>query len=87
MINYICKCCNYSTDNKYNFMRKNGILVNLHYIPVYRQPFYESLGFKVGYCPEAEEYYKQTLSIPIYPKLHDDQIDEVIFTLRKSLNS
>jgi UDP-4-amino-4,6-dideoxy-N-acetyl-beta-L-altrosamine transaminase len=55
-----------------------GIGVNLHYIPVYRQPYYEQLGFKSGYCPEAEKYYAETISIPMYPTLSEVQQDKVI---------
>ena len=60
-----------------------GILVNLHYIPVYRQPFYEKMGFKAGYCPEAESYHRDALSIPMYPTLSTKEQDRVIETLKK----
>ena len=60
-----------------------GILVNLHYIPVYRQPFYEKMGFKAGYCPEAESYHRDALSIPMYPTLSTEEQDRVIDTLKK----
>jgi len=60
-----------------------GIMVNLHYIPVYRQPFYKKFGFQQGYCEESEQYFKEALSIPIHPGLsHDDQ-SHVIETLRE----
>lgn len=62
-----------------------GILVNLHYIPVYRQPYYEKMGFRAGYCPAAEEYYSDVLSIPMYPALTVDQQDRVIETLKECL--
>tara|TARA_B000000475_G_C15992617_1_gene445685 strand:+ start:767 stop:1927 length:1161 start_codon:yes stop_codon:yes gene_type:complete len=52
--------------------------VNLHYIPVYRQPYYEAMGFKAGYCQEAEKYHKETLSIPIYPTLRGSDQKKVI---------
>lgn len=58
-----------------------GILVNLLYIPVYLQPFYEALGFKRGYCPEAESYFKETISIPMYPSLTIEQQNRVIDTI------
>jgi len=58
-----------------------GILVNLLYIPVYLQPFYEALGFKRGYCPEAESYFKETISIPMYPGLTIEQQNRVIDTI------
>jgi len=59
-------------------MQSFGINVNLHYIPVYRQPFYERLGFKKGYCPEAEKYHEDVLSIPMYPSLKDIEQTKVI---------
>jgi UDP-4-amino-4,6-dideoxy-N-acetyl-beta-L-altrosamine transaminase len=45
------------------------IHINHHYIPVYRHPYFESLGFRAGYCPEAEEYFRQTISLPMFPAL------------------
>tara|TARA_B100000945_G_scaffold100338_1_gene78815 strand:+ start:11 stop:1174 length:1164 start_codon:yes stop_codon:yes gene_type:complete len=60
-----------------------GILVNLHYIPVYRQPFYEKMGFKKGYCPESEKYHEEALSIPMYPTLTESEQDIVIKTLKQ----
>ncbi len=66
----------------YETLHAAGILVNLHYIPVYRQPYYANLGFEVGYCPEAEHYYAEAISIPIYPGLTDAQQDQVVIALR-----
>lgn len=65
----------------YDVLQATGINVNLHYIPVYRQPYYEAMGFKAGYCPEAEAYFKQALSIPMYPTLTDAEQDYVIKVL------
>lgn len=62
-------------------MRLNGIDINLHYIPVYLQPYYQALGFKRGYCPEAEAYFKETMSIPMYPTLTGKNLEKVIKTL------
>jgi UDP-4-amino-4,6-dideoxy-N-acetyl-beta-L-altrosamine transaminase len=67
----------------YEALRAAGILVNLHYIPVYRQPYYEQMGFAAGYCPEAEQYYAQAISIPLYPGLTIEQQDYVVRTLRE----
>jgi UDP-4-amino-4,6-dideoxy-N-acetyl-beta-L-altrosamine transaminase len=64
-------------------LRATGIGVNLHYIPVHRQPFYEKLGFKAGYCPEAEQYYAEAISLPMYPGLTKAQQDTVIDALRQ----
>jgi UDP-4-amino-4,6-dideoxy-N-acetyl-beta-L-altrosamine transaminase len=60
-----------------------GIMVNFHYIPVYRQPFYEKMGFKKNYCPESERYHEQALSIPMYPTLTKEEQNRVISTLKK----
>lgn len=62
----------------YEGLKAAGINVNLHYIPVYRQPYYEALGFKTGYCPEAEKYHQQAISIPLHPSLNDGEQKEVI---------
>lgn len=69
----------------YTALHAAGIGVNVHYIPVYRQPYYEQMGFNVGYCPEAEQYYSEVISIPMYPGLTSDQQDFVIQTLRVAL--
>ena len=71
----------------YNELREHGVLVNLHYIPIYLQPYYEQLGFKEGYCPEAEEYYNRVISIPIYTKLLDEEQDHVVESIQKVLHS
>jgi len=49
---------------------------------VYRQPYYEDMGFKAGYCPEAERYYAEAISLPMYPNLTEAQQDKVIESLR-----
>ena len=64
---------------------KNGVLVNLHYIPVYRQPFYKKLGFNIGYCEEAEKYFQQAISIPIHPGLTAYEQSYTIETTEKIL--
>lgn len=61
--------------------RSAGILVNLHYIPVYRHPFYEKMGFNPIDFPEAEKYYSEAISIPMYPGLTESEIQEVVLRL------
>ena len=61
----------------FEYLRNNNIGVNIHYIPVYLQPYYEKLGFKKGYCPNAESYYQSAISLPMYPDLTDGQIEHV----------
>ncbi|WP_449358179.1 UDP-4-amino-4,6-dideoxy-N-acetyl-beta-L-altrosamine transaminase [Alishewanella longhuensis] len=52
-----------------HFLRQHGIVGHLHYIPIYLQPYYQQLGFKAGYCPQAELYYQQAVTIPLFPGL------------------
>jgi len=59
-------------------MRNSGIGVNLHYIPVYRQPYYEKLGFLRENFPEAEAYYSEAITLPIFPDLTEVHQDEVV---------
>lgn len=69
----------------FDALRSAGIGVNLHYIPVHTQPYYERLGFRRGDFPEAERYYTQALSLPMYPTLTEQQQDDVIATLETVL--
>lgn len=69
----------------YDDLRAAGVHVNLHYIPVYCQPYYAQMGFVRGYCPQAEQYYSEAISIPIYPGLTLDQQDYVVTVLRKTM--
>lgn len=66
-------------------LRAAGIGVNLHYIPVHRQPYYARLGFKAGDFPIAEAYYQEAMSLPIYPRLTEEQQDRVIRELSNIL--
>lgn len=66
-------------------LREKEIMVNLHYIPVHTQPYYQQMGFKPGQFPEAERYYSEAISIPLYPTMTEGQQDEVIAALRAVL--
>jgi UDP-4-amino-4,6-dideoxy-N-acetyl-beta-L-altrosamine transaminase len=63
-------------------LRQAGIGVNLHYIPVHTQPYYQNLGFKWGDFPQAEEYYQEAISLPIYYGLSDENQERVIAVIR-----
>lgn len=67
----------------FDALRAANIGVNVHYIPVYWQPYYRQLGFTPGLCPNAEAYYEQAISIPIYASLTDEQQQQVAETLHK----
>ena len=67
-------------------LRKDNILVNLHYMPVYLHPYYKNnLGFKSGHCPEAEKYYSEAISIPMFPSLSNEDQLVVVNALKKYL--
>lgn len=66
-------------------LRASGIGVNVHYIPVHTQPYFRTLGFNAGDFPEAEKYYKNAISLPMFPELSEKDQDYVIDTLRDIL--
>lgn len=66
-------------------LRELGIGVNLHYIPVHTQPYYQRMGFKVGDFPEAERYYAEAISLPMFQTMSENQQDVVVAALRKAL--
>ncbi|MAR96052.1 MAG: UDP-4-amino-4,6-dideoxy-N-acetyl-beta-L-altrosamine transaminase [Candidatus Marinimicrobia bacterium] len=66
-------------------LRNKGIGVNLHYMPIYLQPYYKRIGFKQGYCKNAESYASRAISLPIYPKLTRKDQEFVIQSLRDVL--
>ena len=66
-------------------LRQNGIGVNLHYIPVHLQPYYQNMGFKQGDYPNAENYYSQAISIPMFQGLTFEMQDQVVEVLKKVL--
>lgn len=63
-------------------MRELGINLNLHYIPVHTQPYYQELGFKKGDFPVSEQYYKEVFTLPLYYSLTDKQQDYIVESLR-----
>ena len=68
-------------------LRATGIGVNLHYIPVYRQPYYGRMGFNPLHFPESEGYYAEAISIPMYSGITEDQQDQVVVALRKAIET
>lgn len=81
-LNEICK----THRVVFEAMRAVGIGVNLHYIPVHRQPYYERLGFKLGNYPEAEQYYAEAISLPMYPRLTRNEQDSVFLALQMAIS-
>lgn len=79
--------CRKTQKQVYDALLDAGIGINLHYIPVYRHPFYEKQGFKKGYCPEAELYYKETITLPLHPSLNKKDQDFIIAQICENLKS
>lgn len=71
--------------NIFNSLRENGIGVNIHYIPVHTHPYYKNIGFKEGDFPEAEKYYREAISLPMYPDLSKKNQNKVINILESLL--
>lgn len=67
-------------------LRKAGIGVNLHYIPVHTHPYYQSLGFRWGDFPKAEHYYREAISLPLYPGLTEVSQDKVVKILQEVIS-
>jgi UDP-4-amino-4,6-dideoxy-N-acetyl-beta-L-altrosamine transaminase len=67
----------------YNFLKKNNVFAQIHYIPCHLMPYYKGLGWKEGSFSNSENYYRQCLSLPIYPTLHDEEQNYVINTILK----
>lgn len=66
-------------------LRANGIGVNLHYIPVYSQPYFQRMGFDPTSFPQAQAYYREAISLPLYSALTEQQQDVVVVALRRAL--
>ena len=58
-------------------------MCNVHYIPIYLQPYYEKLGYKPGLCPKAEKLYQEMMSLPLYYAMSDQDVEDVIAAVRK----
>ena len=67
-------------------MCAENVNCQVHYVPVYWFPYYQRLGFKKGLCPVAEKIYKGIMSIPLYPMLTDEDVEDVIKAVRKVVN-
>ncbi|NOU50792.1 UDP-4-amino-4,6-dideoxy-N-acetyl-beta-L-altrosamine transaminase [Pseudoalteromonas sp. JBTF-M23] len=66
-------------------LRQQGITSHLHYIPIHLQPYYQKLGFQVGDFPNAEKYYQQAMTIPLYPDLTRSEQQTVIENIKSAL--
>ena len=67
----------------FDAMSAEGVQCQIHYIPVYWFPYYKQLGYERGICPNAEKLYGEIMSIPLYPKMTDEDVADVIEAVKK----
>jgi len=67
----------------FDAMSAENVQCQIHYVPVYWFPYYQHLGYEKGLCPNAEEVYKGIMSIPLYPKMTDQDVEDVIHAVKK----
>tara|TARA_B100000035_G_scaffold315477_1_gene336757 strand:+ start:879 stop:2051 length:1173 start_codon:yes stop_codon:yes gene_type:complete len=70
----------------YKKLINNGIMANLHYIPVHRHPYYESFGFKKGDFPNSEQFHKEAISLPVFPKLKIEECENTVQLILEAIN-
>lgn len=75
----------FSTGRKeiFDALRAENIGVHVHYIPVYLQPYYQGLGYLKGECPHAEKFYEEAITLPLYPKMSERDVNDVISAVEK----
>lgn len=71
----------------FDAMSAENVQCQIHYVPVYWFPYYQHLGYEKGICPKAEEMYKGIMSIPLYPKMTDQDVEDVIKAVIKVINN
>jgi len=69
--------------NVFNYLKKNDVLCQVHYIPVHWHPYYQKLGYEKEDCPEAGGFYDRIISLPIFPGLKNEEQDKIINLIKK----
>lgn len=72
-----------SRESLFLALRNENIGVNVHYIPVYLQPFYKKLGYQTGVCPNAETYYDTVITLPLFPRMTESDVADVITAVKR----
>lgn len=67
----------------FDALSAENVQPQVHYIPVYYFPYYQKLGYRKGICPNAEKVYEGIMSIPLYPAMTDEDVDDVIMSVKK----
>lgn len=71
----------------FDAMCAENVIPQVHYMPVYWFPYYRELGYKRGICPNAERIYSGIMSIPLFPRMNDQDVTNVIETVKKLLTT
>ena len=81
-------CVEHKDDKEiFSYLRENGVGVNVHYIPIHTQPYYQEMGLKRGAFPIAEDYYERAISLPMYPDLEKSEIEYIRNILSQALQN
>lgn len=80
---YIIRLLNHDRKAMFEQLREEGIGVNVHYIPVYRHPYYQEHGYEKEYCKNAEALYAHMMTLPLYPLLSGEEQDRVVELVKK----
>ena len=83
---YVVQVCPLQHKRVFHTLREQNIGVNLHYIPVHTQPYYQNLGFAWGDFPYSEDYYRKAISLPIFPSLSVDEQHYIVKTIKALCN-
>ena len=67
-------------------LQAENIGVNVHYLPVYLHPYYRDLGYAKGMCPNAEELYENMITLPLFPSMSDEDVNNVVVAVNKVIN-
>lgn len=78
VVRFLPEYFSYSRREIFETLRNRNIGVHVHYIPVYLQPYYQKLGYSKGLCPNAERYYETAITLPLFPKMTDTDVKDVV---------
>ncbi len=67
-------------------LQQQNIGVNVHYIPVHLQPYYQQLGYKKGICPKAEKLYEEMITLPLFPAMSEEDVHDVIKAVKRTID-
>ncbi len=82
---YVVEVTAHDRAGVFNALRERGIGVNVHYIPIYKHPYYQQLGFQSQDFPNCEAYYQSAITLPLFPEMSADMQDKVVSTLHEVL--